>query len=552
MQCQKDFDIFAEDIEMYKKLQVPPPKLCPDCRMQRRMGNAIHFLPIFRKKTCSASGHSEKLISIYSEKNPVKVYDDDYYNSDQWDALNFGRDYDFSNNFFDQFNNLLLNVPHQALQRDFKSAGCEYTVSGTSSKNCYYVSGPWFSENAYYGRLPSYSKDCIEFLNVSNCEGCYEGVELDHCYNCKFCRNSSNCIDSHFIFDCKNCSNCFGCFNLRNKQYYFFNEQLSKEAYEEKLKSIDLGKKSVVEQFKNQFEELLKKAIRKNLSNIKAENFVGNNLKECKNCFWVFENIGGPTENLRYCQTQEKSNNSMDFTGGSLANHIYESARVFTGSSVKFSLMLRVVQEMEYCADCNNCSYCFSCVSLKNKKYCIFNKQYDEEEYWQKLDKIKVKMLKDGEYGELFPLVNSIVPYADSNASIEFYLPKEEIIKNGWHWEDDESGVDLSKFQTIKASDLPDDIKDVSDNILNKVIVCEKTGKPFRITKFELDFYRKKNIPLPRIHPLQRIKDRFELRHPFKLWQYPCSNCGQTMYSGYDSTKKYKVYCEQCYLKEVI
>jgi len=43
---------------------------------------------------------------------------------------------------------------------------------------------------------------------------------------------------------------------------------------------------------------------------------------------------------------------------------------------------------------------------------------------------------------------------------------------------------------------VPIDIKDVDDSIFQKVIICEKTGKPFRIIKAELDFYRKNNLPI--------------------------------------------------------
>jgi len=80
----------AKDIEFYKKLQVPAATLCPGCRMQRRMAHRV-VLPVFYKKTCSVPGHSEKVISFYSEKNPIKVYDDQYYIPDQWDAGDFSQ-----------------------------------------------------------------------------------------------------------------------------------------------------------------------------------------------------------------------------------------------------------------------------------------------------------------------------------------------------------------------------------------------------------------------------------------------------------------------------
>ncbi len=105
-ECGEEFEIMAEDIEFYKKLQVPPPTLCPRCRLQRRLGQRISFLPIFYKKSCSAPGHTEKIIAYYSEKNPVKVYDDKYYLSDNWEATEFGVNFDVENNFFYNLKNL--------------------------------------------------------------------------------------------------------------------------------------------------------------------------------------------------------------------------------------------------------------------------------------------------------------------------------------------------------------------------------------------------------------------------------------------------------------
>ena len=43
----------------------------------------------------------------------------------------------------------------------------------------------------------------------------------------------------------------------------------------------------------------------------------------------------------------------------------------------------------------------------------------------------------------------------------------------------------------ISAQELPDHIQDVPDDIIQKIILCEKTGDPFRIVRQELDFYRK-------------------------------------------------------------
>lgn len=552
-QCGSVFNIFREDIDFYKKMKVPPPILCPDCRTQRRLGYRIVQLPIFHKRKCDAPEHSDTLISFYSKNNKVKVYDDDYYLSDSWDALEFGRDYDYDKSFFEQFNELALAVPHQSLFKDPQSVNCDYVVSGVAAKNCYYVAIPYESENIYYGFLPVHSRDCIDISDADYSEQCYGSVHVNRCYNCNFCHECFNCIDCSFMFDCRNCSHCFGCTNLRNKKYCLFNRQLEKNEYKRRISEINLGKRSVLTKYKNKFNVLEKNAIRKCVNNVKAENSFGNDLRECRNCFYAFRVIGNGSENLRYFSYGDNAADEMDVYGSSFTSLIYESAGTQRASNIKLSIMLRGGANLEYCAECRNCDYCFGCFGLRDKKYCIFNKQYSENEYWRIVDRIKSQMLQNKEYGEFFPLSMSWFPYNESDASVEFPLTKDKIIKNGWYWEDEEeSDIDLSKFKALKPNEVPDDISDVSDDVLKSVIICEKTGKPFKITKFELDFYRKKNLPLPTIHPLQRIKDRFEFKHPLRIWQYPCSKCGTTMDSGHDPEKKLKVYCEACYLREVV
>jgi hypothetical protein len=145
-------------------------------------------------------------------------------------------------------------------------------------------------------------------------------------------------------------------------------------------------------------------------------------------------------------------------------------------------------------------------------------------------------------------------PYNNTYASIEFPLSKEEVLKQGWQWQDDDVSADTSGFETIRASSVPKDIKDVSDDILNKAIICEATGKPFRIVKAELDFYKKSNLPVPTRHPLQRLLERLQKRNPAKLWKAICAKCRKDIHTSYspENQKEYKIHCEDCYLREVI
>lgn len=541
---------------MLKKLRVPPPTLCPRCRMQRRMAWRLNFRPVFYKKQCSAPGHTEKVISFYDENNPHKVYDDAYYRSDSWDAIDFGTGYDPNKPIIPALRQLFLNVPHQTLHHDPQSINSDYVVVGVQAKNCYYVSVPVYSENLQYGSLGESSKDSIDFVNLDHCEQCYSCFRVERCYNCAFCLNSNDCINSYFLFDCRNCQDCFGCFNLRNKSYCWFNEQLSAEEYKQRLAGIDLGSYETIEQYRREFIEIIKRAIYKNLDIVKSDNVIGNQLRNCKNCADAY--LSYVTENARHvCFVTRAmslgSSDLMDFWGGGDVSLCYESGGVATSSQLKFSILHRNSREVEYSTECTNIEYCFGCSNLRNKKFCIFNKQYSEEEYWPKVDELKAAMLERGEYGEMLPAAMSPFPYNDSNAQVEFPLSKEEVLARGWQWHEQKDGVvDLRGLNTIPAADLPDNIKDVSDDILHKAVLCTESGRPFRLTKFELDFYRNHNIPLPRLHPDVRIARLLEYRLPYRLYDDTCKKCDKAIKSGYDPSKGFNVYCESCYQNEVI
>ncbi|MBU1757660.1 hypothetical protein KKG31_00465 [Patescibacteria group bacterium] len=80
-------------------------------------------------------------------------------------------------------------------------------------------------------------------------------------------------------------------------------------------------------------------------------------------------------------------------------------------------------------------------------------------------------------------------------------------------------------MEIIQAKDLPDNIKDVDDSILDKAIICEESSRPYRLIKQELDFYREHNIPLPRRHYEVRFFDRLDVLPPMELFLRKCDKC---------------------------
>ena len=77
----------------------------------------------------------------------------------------------------------------------------------------------------------------------------------------------------------------------------------------------------------------------------------------------------------------------------------------------------------------------------------------------------------------------------------------------------------------MQAKDLPQDIYDTTDDITTYAVICEQSGRPFRIVQQELDFYRKHGMPLPRLHPDIRHIARLAKVTPFDLYQRNCNTC---------------------------
>ena len=76
--------------------------------------------------------------------------------------------------------------------------------------------------------------------------------------------------------------------------------------------------------------------------------------------------------------------------GIGLAELVYESFD--TGVGNYRSLFTSVVygsNDVEYSFNCHGCSNLFGCIGVRNKKYCILNREYTKEEYNELIPKIK-------------------------------------------------------------------------------------------------------------------------------------------------------------------
>jgi hypothetical protein len=574
--CKKDFVIEPDDFGFYEKIKVPPPTFCWKCRAIRRMAFRNMRHPYIRN--CDAT--NVKIFTFIPPGNPMPVYSNNYWNSDKWDPLDYGREYDFSRPFFDQIRDLYNAVPW-GIMWSMEMVNSDYSVSAFS-RNCYLCFDSGYDEDSAYNVTLLYSKQCFDGLNMKDCELCYYCLNTNQSYKTYFSRDCTSCVEVWFSQDCVGCINCFGCSGLRSKSYYIFNKPYDKETYHTKLAEMKLDSWSGIQKARKLAEDIWQKSPVKFQHSVQVTSSTGDyiyNGTELVNCFFV-----GNAKNMRHCQSviYPPNNDSMDVTSSEGTELAYETSCCGNGMHRTVALAECANANYSYYSiNCRNISNVFGCVALRSKSYCILNKQYSKEEYLNLLPKIKKHMDKmpyvDAQgrvygFGEFFPVDMAAHGYSQSQAFEYFPITEEEAKEKGYRWrKPDERDYSITK----KASNLPDSINEVLDTVLEEVIECEHNelsshsfgcnidcATAFRITKQELDFYRQAKLPLPRLCFNCRHIDRVKLRNMPILHNRECMcnkqnhfhdkvKCEITFETSYAPERPEIVYCEKCYQAEV-
>lgn len=550
LQSQANFEVTDEDLVFLERVSpiidgktyvIDPPQLCPQNRFQRRLAfrNEQHL----HKRNCDLCGCS--MITSYSPDAPFPVYCQDCWWGDKWDELSFGRPYDFNRPFFDQYKDLQRIVPRLSLMNR-NAENSEFCNYAAYNKNCYLaMGGSWYNEDCSYVRYTFRSQSCTDCFGIQRGELCYETMWGKDLYGCIKSDECFDCSDCHFSHNLRGCKNCILCSNLHNKQYYVRNQEVTPMEYDAIRKTM--ASYDEYEKLKTEFEERKNAAIRPASININCENSSGEYLRNCrnvKNGFMVTDLEDG--KNL-YITEESKDFVDCSCSGFNGCELYYECLNAGDGGTHNaLSFNNWTSSSIYYCDTAQMCESCFGCVGVRHKKYCILNTEYSKAEYEQLVPKIIEHMKSTGEWGDFFPIALSPFPYNQTLAQDYFPLEKEEAESRGYYWRDlEQEPIDIEK--TIEASRLPDAIHDTPEDILNWAIVCEKSGKPFRIQKLEYDFYKKLGLPIPRLHPHVRYKHRMARKNPPQLHDGMCSKCDKAMQTSYDPAGNTTVYCKDCY-----
>lgn len=537
--CSQNFTITDSDQAFYKKIAVPEPTHCPDCRRQRRL--AFRNERYLFRRLCDLC-HRD-MVSFFPSDAVFPVYCSECWWSDKWDPLAYGQDFDFSRPFFPQFQELMNKVPKMGLL-NLANENSEYNSFVAYSKNTYMSAGSYYMEDCYYARKSQYCRDCMNSQFLDHCELLAESTNCKNCYGSRNLINCRNCSDCMYVTDASGCQNCFMCSGISNKKFHFKNQPYSEEEYR---KIVAEKLKLSPEVLMAEFQEFNQAVPKKYQNQINCENSAGNYIQNCQNameCYDCFD-----IQDSKYLIESVKVKDSMDLSMHDKDIELcYECCSGGESNiNLKFSFCSCASPNSEYLNSCFYLTDSFGCDSFHSKQsYCILNKKYSKEEYEVLKARIIEHMKKTGEYGEFFPISLSPHPYNNSDALNERPLSREQALQKGYKWRDADA-TDYKPATTV----LPERIRDVSDNITKEILACKHCGKNYRIIQQELQLSRKMDAPLSKFCANCRQLELKKLKNPRKLWARSCAKCHEAIETTHSPDRPEKVYCEKCYLAEV-
>ncbi|MBI5220715.1 MAG: hypothetical protein HY978_02685 [Candidatus Liptonbacteria bacterium] len=555
--CKSQFTIEPADFDFYRKIDVPPPTWCPECRYMRRL--SFFNERVLYKRKCDLC--SKNIIAMYPADSDLTVYCNSCWWSDAWDPLSFGRKYDPTRTFFAQFRELVRAVPRVCLEVNYPTLiNSDYINHSATSKNCYLIFTADYCENVLYSSILANDKDSMDCIMLGESELCYGNINIGKCYTTHFSEDSNSCRDCYFVKDCTGCDNCFGCMGLRNKRYHIFNQRYEKKEYEKKIKEFHLNTHHGLQEARKATLSFWLTRPHKFIHDRMNKNITGDYVYNSKNARDMFMVRGA--EDCRFCQilTLPSTKDTYDLSiWGNGVQRVYEALIVGEGADqVKFSMRCwPECRGVEYCDLVMSSSDMFGCVGVRKKQYCILNQQYVKEDYEMLCGQIRKDMDANPyvdaggrayRYGEFFPQDISLHTYNESYAIDFFPLTREEAEQRGLSWKELPGP---SASPTLRGNTIPGDILDTPDTILDDVLECGTCLRPFRLVPAELSLLRRFGFPVPDHCFYCRYKQRLERINPPRLHARQCAKCGQDIQTPYSPERPEIIYCERCYNSEV-
>jgi hypothetical protein len=503
------------------------------------------FWPMWNlhQRKCDRSGRP--IISIFRPDCPYPVW-----HRDEWFAHADPpqAEFDPGRPFFEQAWELFQRCP---IPHAFQShnQNCEYTDDWYYSKNCYLCHSGQNNEDCRY----CYGCDSITDLHGAvfsfKSEVCADLVNCTNCFGSFYLLNCRNVHDSGFSYDCRDCSDCLFCANLRNKKYCFANEQLTREEFEAKKAEWDFGSRAAWQRAKEYFAEMMQGVAWHRAQQIDhCEGSSGNYIhhsKDCENCYMLsyHENCAN------VCFSGPHAKAALDCLGTVGAELVYMCSLPVYCYEARFCFSVSHCRFVEYCAYMQNCQYCFGCCGLVNRKFCVFNKQYSEDEYHELVAQIKEHIAGSDEAGKFFPGHFAPNPYDESYSGFRFPL----IDKGEYR---DAVALEKPDAKTAEISEIPDSLAELTPEkeawLVKQIFWDEESARPFQIQAADIAFSRRLGIALPNTYYINRMQENFRWMPMIgQLRNTVCAKSGVAVQTNWPAEYDSRILCEEEYLKVV-
>lgn len=455
------------------------------------------------------------LISKYPVSSRANVLSLKDYNEQRDGFCDYGRDFVWDRDFFVQLQELSSTVPCPSVLHIGNNENCDFCETAVHAKDAYLSSIVTHgSEKVLYSDVVR--EWCRNVLN-----SCYVQYNSENIYCCLGIETSYQIFYSRFINNSNNiwfstnligCSECLFCNGLENKKFCIENRELEESEYR-KQKSEILAKKS-------HFLSWYKNLINIKWTNYNSTNVSGSNIIESEN-----------VENGFVVMRMKNARNVLLWWGIEVANNIYDhflwgvikdnivwvtncggwSEHIYVSANIGFS------NNIYYSIGLDSCSFCLWCVSLKNKQYCILNKQYTKEDWYTKVEEIFQGMEKNGTFGEFFPgYINPFYFNDTFGGLLSKNITENDAVQRGYLWRKENEKADIPAWlRQIGTRDLDtfqgfdqEGNWNIDASIVDSVIIDDRQDY-YRIMPLELSFLQKYGLPIPEIHWTERRKLHF-------------------------------------------
>lgn len=483
---------------------IPLPNICPAEALRRTCcwGN-LRWLA----RAVSPISQRSHLSRYQARDGYVSVPADEFW-SDDIDNTRFGRPYDFSRGFFEQFNEVMHSVQHLSLNA-VSCEGSDYVNGASNCRNCYLCFSASDLEDCLYCMEHRGGNDNLFCLGIAKSQYCYQSINVVNCYEAQCIIDCSGCAQCFGCVDCRECTNCIGCFGLEFQRNCFLNEQKSES-------EIEVIRTKYLNGSRQARDELLALCVSRFKASghqvdriLNSENCSGSNITRCKNVSGSYQALDSQD-----CYHATPAYKSRDGARGALfvSELIYQGA-FLESHNCAYCYTPCGGESCFYCYQCYSCSECFGCAGLKRNSYCILNKQYSKAEYFELIPAIVQQMKSLGEWGEFFPAAYSPHTYEESWAvDILDEITTAELHRRGYRTS---SPAEPEQHDNaLPAETIPDLVSaDEMRTYIGKTLRCAQTGRAFHIQRKEIEFYIRYKIPLPQVDwrvGFQRLIERRE------------------------------------------